>query len=163
MSEVKLTKINNPMFIANIGPMVQEFVKRIEVPNVSYEAMVYLLQNRVQFGGDAAEVWLAQNETDYLGWAAWRLCDAPLVSTVYMDYIYTKGNRKDVSTMFAKEFTKFAEKNNAIWLTMDVVKSGKLLEHFKNIAQEIGFEMKINPWFPCLATKVEYYKEKLKE
>jgi hypothetical protein len=160
---MKLEQINNAMFIANIAPMVQKFVERIEVPNVSYEAMVYLLQNRAQYGGNLSEVWIAYNDTEHLGWASWRVCDATLVSTVYLDYIYTKGNRKDISKAFAEQFTKFAEKNNAVWLTMDIVKSGKLLEHFKNIAKEIGFEIKVNPWFPCLATKVDFYKEKLKE
>lgn len=160
---MNLTKITSAMYIANFAPMVQKFVERVGLPNISYESMVYLLQNRAQHGGDLFEVWLAYNETENLGWASWRVCDAPLVATVYLDYIYTKGNRKDVTKAFAEEFTKFAKKNNAVWFTMDVVKSGKLLEHFKGIAKEMGFEIKVNPWFPCLATKIDFYKEKLKE
>jgi len=163
MSDVKLVKINNAMFIANIAPMVQEFVKRIDLPNVSYEGMVYVLQTRAQYGGNASEVWIAHEDEGYLGWASWHVCEAPLVATVYMDYIYSKSNRRDVALLFAKQFMQFADERNAIWLTMDIVKSGKLLEHFKNMAKDLGLEMSINPWFPCLATKVDFYKEKLKE
>ena len=162
MSEVNLGKVGQPMFIANIAPMVQKFVERVDLPNLSYEGMVTLLQRRAQYGGDIAEVWVAQNATDYLGWASWRVCDLPLVGTVYLDYIYTRGNRRDVTKLLVEEFVKFASKNNAVLLTMDVVKSGKLLDHFKKIANEVGFEMKVNPWFPCLATKVEFYKDGLK-
>ena len=163
MSDVNIEKITNAAWVVHLGPLVEKFVQRAELPNVSYHSLVHVLQERAQFGGEAVELWVARNETETFGWASWRVALPPLIATVYWDYLYTIGNRKDITRMFAAEFIRFKNKHNAIYIKMDVTKHGKVLKHFQEMAKEQGYEMNLQSYYPCLATNVDYYKKSLRE
>jgi len=153
MSESKILKINNPLYVANLVPLIQDFLERTTLPNITIHSMVAFFQRTAQLGGEIVELWAAFEENEPVGFAHWCVRDLPLVGSVHMNFMYCKGNRKDFVKQLVSEFEKFGTKHNSPWYMYDVVNNPKLINHFANIAQEFAGDQIQQPYTPFIARK----------
>jgi hypothetical protein len=142
-----LVKITNPLFVANLAPLVIEFLEKVELKNMNVHSLIATLQRTAQLGGNAAELWAVIDDTDGpIGFAHWHLLDIPYIGTVHLDYIFCKGNRKDIVKELIKEFIAFGDKLNSPWYTWALFNHPKLLSHIKNLALDLGVEFTDQPF-----------------
>jgi hypothetical protein len=105
-------------------------------------------------GGELCELWVAIDNDEPVGFAHWHVKDIPHVGTVYMDYLFSKSNKRDVARALVGEFVAFGERHNSPWYMYDVMNhSPKLMKHITKLAEEQGFEVAEKPYTPCLARK----------
>ena len=152
--EIKLVKINNPNWVAQLGPMIEDFCAKIHMPNINYYSVVAYFQNTAQLGGELSELWVAfdSDKLDIpMGFAHWSVRGIPLVGTVYFDYLYSKANRKAVVREFIKKFLAFGKKLNSPWYMFDAISNPKLLKYFNRFAKEFNLNLIEQPYIPFLA------------
>jgi hypothetical protein len=149
-----LVKITNPLFVANLAPLVIEFLEKVEVKNMNVHSFVAQLQRTAQIGGNVAELWAVIDETDGpIGFAHWHIMDIPSVGTVNFDYCFCKGNRKDIVKELFMEFLSFGEKNNSPWYVYNLFNHPKLVSHVKNLMMECGMEMSEQPFISYIGRR----------
>ena len=141
MSE--LVKINNPLWVQNLAPMVEALLQRLKLPNVNtFSLVTYLQQCAMQntFG----ELYVATDENDIVGFANWSLRGTPYVGTAFLEFIYSR--RYNVAEKLLLQFEQFAKANNAPYLMADIITLGKVSKHFKTIAKKHGYNYIENPY-----------------
>ncbi len=151
---MELFKITNPAWVAQIALDIEEYCKQTGAPNLNYHGVVALFQRTAQLGGELQELWVAMEDDKPVGFGHWHVKDLPHVGTVYMDYIFSKSNKREAAQALAAKFAAFGEKHNSPWYMFDVMNhSPKLIKHIIAIAEEQGFEVTKKPYTPCLARK----------
>jgi hypothetical protein len=151
---MELLKITNPAWVAQIALDIEQYCKQAGAPNFNYHGVVTLFQRTAQLGGELCELWVAIDNDEPVGFAHWHVKDIPHVGTVYMDYLFSKSNKRDVARALVGEFVAFGERHNSPWYMYDVMNhSPKLMKHITKLAEEQGFEVAEKPYTPCLARK----------
>jgi len=154
---MKLEKIDNPNWVANIAPDVMKLVDKILLPNINFHSLIVHFQNVAQFGGKQAELWVATSEAtdivpaETLGFASWAVRHTPYVGTVYLEWIYSK--RIGVAEALLRQFEQFAMENNAPFFMCDLVNNGKLAKHFSKIIAKEGYKFIEAPYLSYVARK----------
>lgn len=148
-----VVKITNPLWVANLSPLVIDFLEKVNLPNINYHSMIAIFQRTAQLGGDLVELWVALEENEPVGFAHWCVRDIPLVGTTHMDFLYCKGNRKDIVKDLVSKWIEFGTKLHSPFYMYDVVNTPKLVQHFKNLAEDFGFESVQQPYLPFIARK----------
>jgi hypothetical protein len=151
MSEV--IKVNNPLWVAGLSPLVIDFISKILLPNLTYQSLITMFQRTAQIGGNLVELWAVLDNNEPVGFAHWCVRDMPLVGTTHMDFLYCKGNRKDIVRDLVKKWVEFGETHNSPYYMYDVVNNPKLIQHFTNLADELGFEAVQQPYVPFIGRK----------
>ncbi len=149
----EILKISNPLYVANMVPMIQDFLERTTLPNINIHSMVAFFQRTAQLGGEIAELWVAFEDKEPMAFAHWSVRDLPLVGSVHLSFLYCKGNRKDIVRQLVAEFEQFGVRHNSPWYMYDVVNNPKLINHFANIAQEFAGDQIQQPYTPFIARK----------
>ena len=109
-------KINNPLYVGQIAPLIQRYWEKINVHKlnyVTYETLCAYITNTVQHGGDIAEFWVCLNEDRPVGFALWSVLPLPFVGTVYCQHIFKTVKDHNVALELVKQFVKFGKKHNA--------------------------------------------------
>lgn len=140
MSDVKAIKITNPLFVGQLGPHIQSFVERIAPIGVTYETMYSYLAQIAQFGGENAELWLAQNEVDPLAFATWHVRQLPHVGKVCLDYTYNWSKKTEAMIPLLEEFKQFGIKHRAPLHEIDT-RNKTLVELIRRYSDERGYEI----------------------
>lgn len=153
MPEIKTVKINNPLFVANIVPLIQDFIDKTNLPNINVHSMVAFFQRTAQLGGEIVELWVSLEDNEPVGFAHWNVRDLPLVGSVHLSFLYCKGNKYNIAKQLIEEFKNFGIKHNSPWHMYDVVDNPKLINHFNNIAQEFGYDQVKQPYTPFIVRK----------
>jgi hypothetical protein len=153
MGETKILKINNPLYVANLVPLITDFLSKVSLPNINVHSMVALFQRTSQMGNEIVELWAIFEDNEPIGFGHWGIRDLPLIGTVHLDFLYCKGNRKDLVIQIISEFDKFGVKHHSPWYMCDVVDNPKLIAHLTNLVHSIGFEEFKQPYIPYLGRK----------
>jgi hypothetical protein len=153
MSETKILKINNPLYVANLVPMIQDFLDKTDLPNMNIHSMVAFFQRTVQIGGELVELWAAFDGEEPVGFANWCVRDLPLIGSVHLNFVYCKANRKDFLRQLVTEFKNFGIKHHSPWYMYDVANNPKLINHFNSIAEEFGYDPIKQPYTPFIVRK----------
>jgi len=148
---IEILKINNPNWVANLGPLVQDFCDKIKMPNINYYSIIAYFQRTAQLGGELSELWVAFEDGLPVGFAHWCIRDIPLVGTVYFDYLYSKANKREVVRRLIEEFLKYGVKHNSPWYMFDATKHPKLLKYFRRFAKQFNLNLTEQPYIPFLA------------
>lgn len=140
---MELTKINNPVWVPNLAPLVESLLQRVKLPNVNTYSLVTYLQE-CAMRNTIGELYVALDEKDIVGFANWSLRGIPFVGTAFLEFIYSR--RFGVAEKLLLQFEQFAKKNNAPFLMADIVTLGKVDKHFKNIAKKHGYSYIESPY-----------------
>ena len=151
MSEI--IKISNPLYVANLAPLITDFLEKVNLRNINVYSMIALFQRTAQLGGEMVELWACIEENEPVGFGHWGIRDLPLVGTVHLDFVYCKGNRKDLVKQLVGEFVNFGVRRHSPWYTCDVVNNPKLISHLTNLAHELGIEEFSQPYVPFIGRK----------
>lgn len=148
---IKIVKVNNPNWVANLGPLVQDFCEKIDMPNINFYSVIAYFQRTAQIGGELAELWTAFEDDIPIGFAHWCVRGIPLVGTVYLDYLYSKANKREVVKKFIEQFLRYGAKHNSPWYMLDIMKNPKLLKYLRRFAGIYDAKLIEQPYVPFLA------------
>jgi len=139
----ELIKINNPLWVQNLAPLVESLLQRIKLPNINTYSLVTYLQ-QCAMANAVAELYVGLDENDIVAFANWSLRGTPFVGTAFLEFIYSR--RYGTAEKLLLKFEEFAMKNNAPYLMADIVTLGKVSKHFKSIVQKHGYEYIESPY-----------------
>lgn len=147
---MKLFKITNPLWVANLAPLIQKMIKRLELPNIDYYALVTHYQQMVQLGNMNAELYVVINENQLpIAFANWVIKSTPFVGTAYLEFIYSQ--KIGAAEQLLLEFKRWAAERNSPYLMCDIGNNGKLIKHFRKIATKNGVKLTEAPTVTFLA------------
>ena len=146
-----LFKITNPLWVANIAPLIQKMIARLELPNIDYYALVTHYQQIAQLGHSNAELYVVTEGASHtpIAFANWVIRSTPFIGTAYLEFIYSK--KVGAAEQLLLEFKKFAEERNSPYLMCEIGNNGKLIKHFRKIAKNNGVSLVEAPTVTFLA------------
>ena len=113
--DLKTLKINNPLYIGQIAPLVQMFFKRVEknpsIKGVSYESLTTYFTNIIQFGGEMAEFHVVMDDKP-IAFGMWRVLGPPHYGVSFCEYIYSSVKSNEPMELLCEEFVKYGKKHN---------------------------------------------------
>jgi hypothetical protein len=148
---MKLFKITNPLWVANLAPHIQKMIAKLALPNIDYYALVTHYQHIAQVGGNKAEIFVVTEGDDAIpiAFANWVLKGTPFVGTAYLEFIYSQ--KVGAAEMLLGEFKQFAERNNSPYIMCDIGNNGKLIKHFRKLAKNYNVNIQEAPTVTFLA------------
>jgi hypothetical protein len=127
-------------------------IERLNLPNVDYYALVTHYQRVVQSGGETAELYVVIDEDQIpIAFANWVIRGLPFVGTAYLEFIYSR--KVGAAEMLLLEFNRFAERSNSPYIMCDIGNSGKLIKHFRKIAEKHNVNLVEAPTVSFLARR----------
>lgn len=109
----KAQKITNPLYLGQIGPMIDKFNKKIEIPGITYESLYSYFAQNVQFGGDRVEFWLVFEDETPVAFADWFVKPLPHIGKVCCDFLYSNNRMREPVELLVDEYEKFGLKHRA--------------------------------------------------
>jgi hypothetical protein len=152
-SELKLVRINNPLFLGNIGPEIKDFMEKIAVPGITYEGLYAYFAQSVQFGGDKSEFWVAFEGEKPLAFAHCVVRGFPHVGKVYLDFIYNWSDNKEVVHLLLEKYIEFGKRHRALLYEADCINE-TIFRLFKQSADKFGFDFNKTGHINCIGKKV---------
>ena len=140
MKNIKLIKVNQPLYIGELAPDIQRYYKRINIPGMTYESLYTYFVSVVQYGKETSEFWIAQLDGETKAFATWNIVPIPYVGTVECTHIHSWARNRGVVKAFAEEYENFGKRNRCSFFKMTVV-NPKVYTIFKDIAEEMGYEI----------------------
>ena len=147
---MNLFKITNPLWVANLAPLIQKMINRLELPNIDYYALIAHYQQMVQLGNVNAELYVVVSEDQLpIAFANWVIRGTPFVGTAYLEFIYSQ--KVGAAEQLLLQFKRWAAECNSPYLMCDIGNNGKLIKHFRKIAKKNGVTMTEAPTVSFLA------------
>jgi hypothetical protein len=139
-----IIKINNPLYIAQVAPLIHAFFKRVEknpsVKGISYESLTSYFQNIVQYGGDLAEFHAVLDNDKPIAFAMWRVLGPPHFGVSFCEYIYNSVKSNEPITELCKQFAKFSNDHNTPYFGFMTVNDA-VSRRLTTIAKQFGVTM----------------------
>ena len=114
--DLKTLKIDNPLYIGQIAPLVHQFFKRVEknpsIKGISYESLTSYFTNIIQYGQEMAEFHIVLDNDKPVAFAMWRVLGIPHYGISFCEYIYNSTKTNEPMEMLCEEFIKYGEKRN---------------------------------------------------
>jgi hypothetical protein len=109
-------KINNPLYIAQVAPLIHAFFKKVEknpsVKGISYESLTSYFQSIAQYGGELAEFHVVMDDDKPIAFAMWRVLGPPHFGVSFCEYIYNSTNANKPMEALCEKFVEFGENHN---------------------------------------------------
>lgn len=138
-SDLEFLKITNPLWMQTIAPRVAEYVKRLDLPGVTYESMQTYLTGVVQFGGDLAEFWMAFKDKQPAGFCCWMVLGPPNVGVAHCDQIHVWEDDRKISKGLIARFISWAQEKRCPFIH-GLLSTDKVADHFTEIGKEYGIQ-----------------------
>lgn len=160
-NELKAIKIRNPEYIGVLGPFINSFLERVDIPDVTYESMYSALVTTAQHGAhmtamnmrDGAEFWVVLDSDDKpVAFAHWHVKPLPSIGTVSCDYIFSWNRKKDPVRLLLKELTKFAFDHNCPKI-MATLTNEAVFQVFEKVGRYMGYKTDRLPTINIVVTK----------
>ena len=88
--EFKAVLITNPLYIGKLGPRLQAYAKKLNVPGVTYETIYGFLVETVQRFANIRELWVVYDQQgEPQAFAHFSVAGLPRIGTVNMDEFYS--------------------------------------------------------------------------
>ena len=136
-------KINNPLYIGEIAPLIQRYWDKINVHKlnyISYETLYTYMSNVVQFGAEIAEFWVCFKEDEPVGFGMWRVMPLPFQGTVYCEHLFKTVKDHDVTLSLIKNYIEFGKKHHAPFYVFDAV-NDVVAKILRKVASEVDGEL----------------------
>ena len=111
--EFKAQKITNPLYLGQIGPLIDKFNKKIKVVGITYESLYTYFSQNVQFGSDRAEFWVVYEKDKPVGFASWFVRGLPHTGKVCCDFLCSSNRKREPVELLVDEFEKFGLRHRA--------------------------------------------------
>jgi len=111
--EFKAIKITNPLYLGQIGPMIDKFNKIIKIEGITYESLYSYFAQNIQFGGDKVEFWVVYEGDNPVGFGSWFVRGLPYIGRVCCDFLYSSNRKREPVELLVDEFEKFGLKHRA--------------------------------------------------
>lgn len=116
MTDYKILKITNPLYLGLFGPKIKEFFDKLNIKGMTYESLYTYFANNIQFGGEVAEFRVIFDDEEIpVGFAHWFVRGLPYIGTTFMDFIYVWGKPSGPADLLIDEWIKFGRKHNCIY------------------------------------------------
>ncbi|MHC4292660.1 MAG: hypothetical protein ACYSTX_00065 [Planctomycetota bacterium] len=138
--DFEIIKITNPNWLGVIGPQIQSFTKKINLPNITYETLFTYFINTIQYGGDAAEFHVTMEGKSPVAFAHWFVCGLPHRGAVYMDWIYSWTKKQRAVSLLVDEFVEFGKKQHAPIYKGQAI-SLSVYRLFRKLSSEKGYKL----------------------
>lgn len=142
--DLKTQKIDNPLYIGQVAPLVYQFFKRVErnpsIKGISYESLTTYFTNIIQFGGDMSEFHVVIGDNKPVAFAMWRVLGPPHYGVSFCEYIYNITKTSEPMEMLCKEFIKFGEKHNTPYYGFMTVNDA-VARRLKSYALKYNYEL----------------------
>ena len=146
-------KITNPLYVGSLAPLIQNYVKRVPFPGVTYESFYAFLASIAQYGGINAELWVVLDaDKQPLAFAVWSVLGSPHVGTTFMGHIYSKAKNKKITLELVQQWEKFGLEKNCPIFMFDAVNES-VCKYFEGLAKEIGYDIKRTGLIHCVGRK----------
>ena len=141
---MKTLKINNPLYIGQVAPLVQMFFKRIEknpsIKGVSYESLTTYFTYVIQFGGDLAEFHVVMDDTTPVAFAVWRVLGPPHFGISFCEYIYSSTKSNEPMELLCDTFVKYGKKHHTPYYSFVTINDA-VSRRLKIISKQFGFQL----------------------
>ncbi len=115
--EFKALKITSPLFLGQMGPLIDKFNKIIKVQGITYESLYTYFAQNIQFGGDRVEFWIVytgkEEGENPIAFASWFVKGLPYTGMVCCDFLYSSNRMREPVELLHEEFEKFGLKHRA--------------------------------------------------
>lgn len=122
--ELRAVKITNPFWLGKVAPFINDFLKKIHIPGVTYETLYTYLASTVQNGAvsiedgvrDRAELWVVFEDKDPVAFGHWFVKGLPTIGMVHCDLLYSWQRKREPANLLFDEFKRFGIEHRAqIW------------------------------------------------
>lgn len=151
--ELRLVRINNPLFLGNIGPEIKAFQEKIAVPGITYEGLYAYFTQSIQFGGDKSEFWVVFEGEKPISFAHCVVRGFPHIGKVYLDFIYNWTNNVKAVPLLLEKYVEFGKKHRALLYEADCVDE-TIFRLFKREAGKSGFDFIKTGHINCVSKKM---------
>ena len=128
---MQATKITRPLWVGNhLGPKIDSYVKKLDVPGITYESMSVYFTHVVQFGMEHSEFWVIFDAGKPMAFANWHIRALPYIQTTYLSNIFSWTKNQEPIDLLIDELIKFGIKHRSIIFHIDVLNElvGRRLE-----------------------------------
>lgn len=137
---MKALKITNPLWLGQLGPKIESFVKKIKVAGITYESLYAYFVQSIQYGGEMSEFWVVFDNGQPVAFAHWLVRGLPHIGKVYCDFIYSWTKQKEPASLLLDEFINFGKKHRAPIYEGDAT-SEVTFRVFRKIAHTKGYDL----------------------
>jgi hypothetical protein len=112
---MKALKITNPLWLGQIGPKIDSFVKKINVAGITYESLYSYFAQSIQHGGEMSEFWCVFDEEQRqpVAFAHWLVRGLPHIGKVYCDFVYSWTKQREPASLLIDKFIDFGKKHRS--------------------------------------------------
>lgn len=107
---MKATQIKNPVWLGQIAPRIEKFVRKLGVESMTYETLYAYLSNSIQYGGGGSEFWVVFNNATPIAAMHFFVRGLPYRGVVCCDFVYSWTNHKGAFQLLADEYMEFGKK-----------------------------------------------------
>ena len=105
-------KINNPLWVGELAPIIQSYVERLKIQSITYETLYTYFTGIVQNGGNLAEFWVVFADKEPVAFACWYVRSLPYRGSVFFDHIYSWNRMSEPVGLLIDEYVKFGNRHN---------------------------------------------------
>ncbi len=139
---MKALKITNALWLGQIGNLIADFHKIIDIEIIGYEQLFTYFANTVQFGRDIVEFWVVfDDDNTPLAFAHWMVKGLPHRGVAYCDFIYSISKKPEAADSLLSEFGEFAIRNRCPYLEGDATNE-TTFRLFSKVAEKRGYTIK---------------------
>jgi len=139
---MKALKITNALWLGQIGNMIADFNKIIDIETIGYEQLFTYFANTVQFGRDLVEFWVVfDDENKPVAFAHWMVKGLPHRGVVYCDFIYSASKDPAIADTLMTEFEEFGKRSRCSYGEGDAT-NDVTFRLFSKIAEKRGYDVK---------------------
>ena len=138
--ELKLTRITNPNWLGVLGPQIQVFTEKLQLPTVTYETLYTYFLRTIQHGGDNAEFWIVTRDSETLAFAHWFVCDLPHRGVVFCDFVHSWNRMREPVQMLVDKFIEFGKAKRAP-IYKGTALNEAVFRVFRKAASKRGYEL----------------------
>uniref|UniRef100_A0A6H1ZNF4 Acetyltransferase n=1 Tax=viral metagenome TaxID=1070528 RepID=A0A6H1ZNF4_9ZZZZ len=139
---MKALKITNTLWLGQIGNLIADFNKIIDIETIGYEQLFTYFSNTVQFGGNLFEFWVVfDDENKPAAFAHWLVRALPHRGVVYCDFIYSASKSPEIANLLMTEFEEFGKRSRCTIGEGDATDE-VTFRLFSKISEKRGYDVK---------------------
>ena len=113
---MKAHKITNPLWLGQIAPRIEAFIKKMDIACFSYPAFFTYLQGCIQYGGNHSEVWVVFDDANEpVAIMHFFVKGLPYVGVVCCDFVYSWTPNKEPFQLLADEYIEFGKRSRCLF------------------------------------------------
>lgn len=137
---IRVLKITNPLYLGNLGPRIQNYVKKLDILGITYETMYSYFVDTIQRWGNIREFWVAYKNNEPAGFAHWFVLGPPHIGKTMMDEFHSWSKDIKIAEKLLDEWEAFGAKHNCPLYETSVINK-TILRYAKMRAQKRNYKL----------------------